>query len=124
MTDDDYEQVLVPAIEHQRDTQGKIRFVYVLGERFDGWTLGALWDDAKLGMKDIRTWERIALVTDKEWLHHTVKALGWMVPGDVRVFGVAEFGWVAGATGAWTSLAALGAIAWMLIRLPLAKARV
>jgi hypothetical protein len=90
VTDDDYEQVLVPAIERQRDTQGKIRFVYVLGERFDGWTLGALWDDAKLGMKDVRTWERIALVTDKEWLHHTVKALGWMVPGDVRVFGVAE----------------------------------
>jgi hypothetical protein len=90
VTDEDYEQVLVPAIERQRAEQGKIRFVYVLGEQFDGWTLRALWDDAKVGMKDVGTWERMAVVTDKDWLHHTVKALGWMVPGDVRVFGVAE----------------------------------
>ena len=100
VTDDDYEQVIVPAIARQREELGKVRFVYVLGEQFDGWTLGALWDDAKLGIKDLGTLERIAVVTDKDWLQHTVKAFGRMVPGRLRVFGVAELdaavAWAAG----------------------------
>ena len=36
-------------------------------------------------------------------------------------FGVEEFAWVAGPAGAWTSLVALAAIAWMLVVLPLRK---
>jgi putative OPT family oligopeptide transporter len=35
------------------------------------------------------------------------------------LFGVDELGWVAGPAGAWTSLVALAAIAWLLIRVPL-----
>jgi len=48
-------------------------------------------------------------------------------PGFVSItrslFGVDEFAWVAGPAGAWTSLLALGAIVWMLVRIPLTKAR-
>jgi hypothetical protein len=90
VTDEDYEQVLTPAVQEHRAAHGEVRFVYVLGEEFDGWTLGALWDDAKLGMKDVKSWEKIAVVTDKDWLQHAVKGFGWMVPGDVRVFGVQD----------------------------------
>jgi hypothetical protein len=90
VTDDDYEHVLVPAMRAHREAHGKIRLVYVLGEEFDGWTMGAMWDDARLGLGEVRSWERIAVVTDKDWLHQMVKALGWMVPGEVRSFGVDE----------------------------------
>lgn len=49
------------------------------------------------------------------------------VPGFVSVtqslFGVEQFGWVAGPAGAWTSLIALAAIVWVLVRIPLSKAR-
>lgn len=38
------------------------------------------------------------------------------------LFGVDELAWVAGPAGAWTSLLALGAIAWLLVALPLRKA--
>ena len=37
------------------------------------------------------------------------------------LFGVDRFAWVAGPAGAWTSLLALGAIAWLLVLLPLRK---
>ncbi len=37
------------------------------------------------------------------------------------LFGVERFAWVAGPAGAWTSLLALAAIAWLLIVLPLQK---
>jgi hypothetical protein len=35
------------------------------------------------------------------------------------LFGVDELAWVAGPAGAWTSLIALGAITWLLVKLPL-----
>jgi putative OPT family oligopeptide transporter len=38
------------------------------------------------------------------------------------LFGVPRFAWVDGPAGAWASLAALGAIAWLLVILPLRKA--
>jgi hypothetical protein len=39
------------------------------------------------------------------------------------IFGVGEFAFVEQALGAWLSLAAFGVIAWVLIRIPLAKMR-
>jgi putative OPT family oligopeptide transporter len=38
-------------------------------------------------------------------------------------FGIDQFAWVAGPAGAWTSLVALGVIAWLLVGLPLRRAR-
>jgi hypothetical protein len=37
------------------------------------------------------------------------------------LFGVEQFGWVAGPAGAVTSLVALGVIGWLLVALPLRK---
>jgi hypothetical protein len=39
------------------------------------------------------------------------------------LFGVDRFAWVAGPAGAWTSLLALAAIAWLLVLLPLKKVK-
>ena len=87
VTDSDYERVLIPAIQARRDAHEKLRFLYVLGEEFGGWSTGAIWEDTKLGLTTARAWEKIAIVSDSETVHHAVKALGWMIPGDVRVFG-------------------------------------
>ncbi len=88
VTDDDYESVLAPAVRALAEATGKIRFVYVLGEQFEGWTMGAMWADAKLGGSERSAWEKVAVVSDKDWLAHLVKAFGWMIPGEVRVFGL------------------------------------
>jgi hypothetical protein len=89
VTDDDYEKVLTPAVKEKLAAHGKIRYIYVLGHEFEGWTLGGMWEDAKLGGSDLRAWEKVAVVTDKDWVRHAVNAFGWMIPGDVRVFEVA-----------------------------------
>jgi putative OPT family oligopeptide transporter len=39
------------------------------------------------------------------------------------LFGVDQLGWVGGPAGAWTSLLALGAIAWVLVYLPLRRVK-
>ncbi|MGE5282848.1 MAG: STAS/SEC14 domain-containing protein [Chloroflexota bacterium] len=86
---DDYKDVLIPAVEAALKGD-RIRFLYVLGERFEGMSAGAMWEDTKVGFEHLRAWERMALVTDVEWIGHTVKAFGWTIPAQVRVFPVAE----------------------------------
>jgi hypothetical protein len=90
VTDEDYEMVLEPAVREKLEAHSKIRYVYVLGDDFDGWTLGGMWEDAKLGGRDLSAWEKIAVVTDKDWVRHAVKGFGWMIPGEVKVFSVGE----------------------------------
>ncbi|HET6849956.1 MAG TPA: STAS/SEC14 domain-containing protein [Gaiellales bacterium] len=84
----DYEEVLVPAVDAAREAapDGKVRLLYVLGSDFPDYTAGAAWEDAKLGLGRIRSWERIALVSDAEWLRRAIHGLGWMMPGEVKVF--------------------------------------
>ena len=45
---DDYEQVLIPAIEQQLAAGEKVRIVLVFPS-FDGVSGGAMWDDLKMG---------------------------------------------------------------------------
>jgi SpoIIAA-like len=43
----------------------RVRFVGE--EEFDGWTLGAMWEDAKLDLKDPRACEKFAIVASGRW---------------------------------------------------------
>lgn len=100
VTVDDYESVIIPAVEEQFLRHNNVRFLYHLGETFSGLEAGAMWDDLKLGMKHIQSWERMAVVTDVEWIRTTIKIFGLVIPGHVRVFHNSEFDearkWIAG----------------------------
>jgi hypothetical protein len=82
----DYEGVLDPAIEEALKREDKIRLLYVLGEEFEGYAPGAAWEDTKLGVEHWGSWERIAVVTDREWIRDALRMFGWMLPGEVREF--------------------------------------
>jgi hypothetical protein len=90
--DDDYEEVLVPAIEDRITRHAKIRLLYVLGPEFEGYDEDAEWADLKLGAKTFTSYERIAVVTDSTSIRRSVKAFGWLMPGDVQVFPVGGLG--------------------------------
>jgi hypothetical protein len=82
----DYDDVLDPAVHAMLDERDELRFVYVLGEGFDGYSFGAGWEDAKLGIGHLTKWKRCAVVSDKDWLRHYLGAFRWMMPGDLKVF--------------------------------------
>jgi hypothetical protein len=90
VTGSDYEQVLVPAVEAALKERDKIALVYHCGEQFTGFDAGAAWDDAKVGLKHITAWRRIAVVTDIGWMRTAVRAFGFALPCPVRVFDNAE----------------------------------
>jgi hypothetical protein len=96
---EDYKNVLIPAVEAALSEQSKIRLLYVLGERFESFSAGAALQDTKLGFEHLRSWERMAVVTDVEWIGHAIKAFSWMIPAEVRVFPTSE----RAAAEAWVS---------------------
>jgi hypothetical protein len=88
---DDYEKVLVPAVQKMIDGPGEIRAVFVFGDRYEGLTAGATWADLKLYVgellhRELSKWKRCAIVTDLDWLRHSVAMFHWMMPGEVEVF--------------------------------------
>jgi hypothetical protein len=91
VTAEDYKTVLVPAIEKQLTRHKKVRLLYVLGDEFKGYSGGAAWEDAKVGMKHLTSFERVAVVTDVDWIESVIKAFGFAVPGEVRVFDGDDF---------------------------------
>jgi hypothetical protein len=86
----DYKSVADPAVEAALAASDSIRLLYVLGEDFDGYSGGAMWADTKLGISNRSAWERIAVVTDHQAYADGVKAMGWLMPAEVRVFPVRE----------------------------------
>jgi hypothetical protein len=90
LSSDDYEKVLIPAVERALEAHDKARLLYVLGGEFDGMTPGAMWDDTRVGVGTLTKWEKIAVVTDKDWIRHSVDIFGYLMPGDVKAFSTAE----------------------------------
>ena len=70
----------------------EIRIVEVIASDYEGFGPGGLVEDLKVGFGAIirhhSAFKRIAVVTDKEWVVHTLHALAWMVPGELAVFGL------------------------------------
>ena len=100
---EDYDEVLAPALQGALDAGGGLRTLYVI-EHLDEIEPGALWADAKLGfnvgIRHHEAWVRSAIVTDIEWMARATKLFAWMIPGEARVFPLAEVhqakAWVAG----------------------------
>jgi hypothetical protein len=86
VTSDDYRELLIPAVQEQRARSDTIRLLVVLGEEFDGFTAGALWQDEKLLDTNLHAFERIAVATDSGPVRGAMHLFGWMIPGDVRLF--------------------------------------
>lgn len=82
----DYENIIVPDVEAAFALNRKLRMLYVTAEDFTGFDPGAMWDDAKLGMRHFSGWERIALVTDVVWLRTAATAFSFAVPAEFRLF--------------------------------------
>ncbi|MFD3461061.1 STAS/SEC14 domain-containing protein [Nocardia fluminea] len=98
VTAEDYAKVLDPAIRKAVEREEPVNLVYVLGEDFDGYSLGAMAKDLELVKVPRDAWGRIAVVTDHRMLGEAVHLFGFLIPAQVRVFPLADesdaFAWV------------------------------
>ena len=84
--EEDYEDVIVPAVNQAIAEHGKVRLVYVLGPEFDEYEGEAVWEDLKLGVRHPTSFERIAIVTDARWVGPAIKVFSVLWPGQARAF--------------------------------------
>jgi hypothetical protein len=104
LTHTEYFEILNP-IKEQLERGEHVSFLVETAPDFGGLDLGALWEDAKagpsLGLKHRHQWERLAVVTDKDWMRNAITVFGWLSPGELRVFEPGELdqakAWTGGA---------------------------
>jgi hypothetical protein len=86
VTDKDYESIVYPALESYAEEKNKIRLLCQFDKNFQKFDLGAMWDDTVMSLKHFTDWQKVAIVSDINWLNHTFKALGFLIPGHVRTY--------------------------------------
>ncbi len=100
---EDYDEVLTPELRRALESGDGLRTLYLI-EDVEEMEAGALWADARLGadlgIRHHDAWVRSAIVTDIGWMVRAVRLFAWMIPGETRVYPVAELNtataWVAG----------------------------
>lgn len=90
VTADDYRTVLEPAITRAGSGGRKVRLLLEFGDGFEGYDTSAVLADGALGVGHLGSFERIAVVTDAEWLRRAIHLFGGLIPGDVRLFSASE----------------------------------
>jgi len=86
----DYDSVLVPAAEAALKANAKVRLYYETAPDFTGLEAGAMWEDFKVGVEHWTRWERVAVVSDVEWIRQTVRLFGFLMPGVAKTFSSTE----------------------------------
>ena len=82
----DYDQDLIPAVNAALERRDKVRLYYETAEDFAGLAPGAIWEDFKTGVEHLRRWERVAVVTDVEWIRQTIRFFSFLLPGAIKIY--------------------------------------
>ena len=82
----------------------ELRIVEVIAPDYEGFGPGGLVEDLKMGFGALfqhhSAFKRVAVVSDKDWIAHTLHALAWLIPGELKLFDLDELDrakeWAAG----------------------------
>lgn len=86
VTDKDYQDVLIPAIDAALAGADSLRMLVVMNANIGDFTMGALWDDARLGIRRWGGFDRIAIVTGNTAMARLVRGFSIFLPCPVQVF--------------------------------------
>lgn len=91
LTRDDFD--VMPEIE-KAFSNNEFRLVEVIADDYAGAGPAAMLEDLKVGFGALihhhAQFKRIAVVTNLHWVTHTIHALAWMVPGEMKTFTLDE----------------------------------
>jgi hypothetical protein len=87
---EDYERVLIPRMEELVKRQGEINYLLVLETDVQNFSLAAWFEDFKLGLKNFKKWEKVAIVTDQKGVERLTDISGHFIPGESRGYKLSE----------------------------------
>lgn len=88
--DDDFEDVVEPLLRKEIALGRKIRLLYLLGPALRKYEGDTVLEDMKFAARHPTAYERVAVVSDEDWLRPALRVLSVLVPGQLRGFPVVE----------------------------------
>jgi hypothetical protein len=90
VTEEDYKQVVLPALETVHKKFGKLSLIIVLETSVTNYTPGAWLNDLKAGLKYFTDWDKIAIVSDEKMVQIVTDAVSYIMPGECKGFPMAD----------------------------------
>src|SRR4051812_4943414 len=97
--DDDWEDAVEPVLRREIAAGEKLRLLYLLGAEAHDVEGDAMKKDTGFRARHSKSFERVAVVTDEDWMKPALRALSFMMPGSARGFAVQDLP----AAKAWLS---------------------
>ena len=85
LTDADYKDVLIPALDRAFAESGKLNALVLL-DRFAGWEPAAALDDIVYGLKHRGDFQRMAIVGGPRWTAIAVRFGAFIMSGEIRAY--------------------------------------
>jgi hypothetical protein len=88
--DDDWEQTVEPVLRREISEGHKVRLLYLLGAEAREVEGDAMKADTGFRARHATSFERVAVVSDEDWIRPAVRVLSFLLPGKARGFRVHE----------------------------------
>src|SRR3954466_1103331 len=102
--DDDWEDSVEPVLRQEIADGRKLRLLYLLGPESRDVEGDAMSADAGFRARHASSFERVAVVSDEDWMRPALRALSFLMPGKAKGFHVRELdaakSWLADGGGA------------------------
>ena len=88
--DDDWEEAVEPVLRQEIAEGRKLRLLYVLGPAARDVEGDAVQADTEFRARHASSFERVAVVSDEDWMRPALRALSFLMPGKAKGFRVSE----------------------------------
>ena len=88
--DDDWEEAVEPVLRREIADGRKVRLLYLLGPEARDVESDAMSADTGFRMRHATSFDRVAVVSDEDWMRPALRALSFLLPGKAKGFRVRE----------------------------------
>ena len=86
--DDDWEETVEPVLRQEIAAGRNVRLLYLIGTEAREVEGDAMSADTAFRMRHATSYERVAVVSDEDWIRPALRALSFLLPGKARGFPV------------------------------------
>jgi hypothetical protein len=88
--DDDWERAVEPVLREEMADGRKIRLLYLLGPQARDVEGDAMKADTGFRARHAQSFDRVAVVSDEDWMRPALRGLSFLLPGKAKGFLVRE----------------------------------
>ena len=88
--DDDWERAVEPVLRSEIAAGHKLRLLYLLGLKASAVEGDAFKADSGFRARHASSFERVAVVSDEDWIRPALRALSFLLPGKAKGFRIHE----------------------------------